>query len=181
MILTVIALKRRSVRKYDPAKGVTKEEIEAIVRFAQEAPSWKNQQTTRYYVAMNQEIIDAVRESFAGAGNFTKTIGVGALIISTFRHNIVGFNREGQPDNDGGNSWGWYDQGMQNAYLLLKAAELGLDTLVIGIRSAEVLRRVCQIPDTETIGAVIAVGHRAEGENPARPPRKELEEILTFL
>lgn len=172
-----IALIRRSIRKYDPEKAVSREELESIVRFAQEAPSWKNKQTSRYHIAITPEQVEAVRSCLAGS-NQQKTEGVGALIVTTFRHTIVGFDREGNPDNEGGNSWGWYDLGLQNAYLLLKAAELGLDTLVIGIRSAEQLRQTLSIPDSETIGAVIAVGHRAEDAQ--RPPRKELDEIVKF-
>ena len=82
------------------------------------------------------------------------------------------------PDNEGGNGWGWYDLGLQNAYLLLKAAELDLDTLVIGIRDADELRALLQIPEDETIGAVIAVGHRVEDVQ--RPPRKALDDIVRF-
>ena len=64
------------------------------------------------------------------------------------------------------------------AYLLLKAAEMNLDTLVIGIRHANQLRALLQIPEDETIGAVIAVGHRVEDAK--RPPRKELDDIARF-
>lgn len=177
MTLNEIAGVRRSIRKYDPSKAVSREELMDIVRFAQEAPSWKNKQTSRYHIAVTPEQVAAVRSCLAGS-NPQKTEGVGALIVTTFRHTIVGFDREGNPDNEGGNSWGWYDLGLQNAYLLLKAAELGLDTLVIGIRSAEQLRQVLGIPETETIGAVIAVGHRAEEAQ--RPPRKELDDIVKF-
>ena len=39
---------RRSVRKYDPNVSVTREQMEELIRAAQEAPSWKNSQTGRY-------------------------------------------------------------------------------------------------------------------------------------
>ena len=38
---------RRSVRKYSPDGKITKEELTAIIKAAQEAPSWKNSQTGR--------------------------------------------------------------------------------------------------------------------------------------
>ena len=177
MTLSEIAGVRRSIRQYDPLKPVTREELLEIVRFAQEAPSWKNKQTSRYHIAVSPQQVAAVRSCLAGS-NQQKTEGAGALIVTSFRHTIVGFDRDGNPDNEGGNSWGWYDLGLQNAYLLLKAAELGLDTLVIGIRSAEQLRQTLGIPDSETIGAVIAVGHRVEDAQ--RPPRKDLAEIVTL-
>ncbi len=176
--LNSIAATRRSIRKYDPTRPVTDAELLEVIRFAQEAPSWKNKQTSRYYVARTPEAITAVRSAFA-TGNFGKTEGVGALVVTTFKHNIVGFNLEGQPDNEGGNGWGWYDLGLQGAYFLLKAAEIGLDTLVIGIRDADILRRMMNIPADETVGAVIAVGHRVE--DAVRPPRIPTEDIAVFL
>lgn len=175
MNLEEIALHRRSIRKYNGA-SVTREQLETLVRFAQEAPSWKNQQTSRYHIVTSPEILAAARECLRGS-NPMKTEGVGALIVTSFKHDIVG-HTHGVPDNEGGNGWGWYDMGLQNAYLLLKAAEMDLDTLVIGIRCAEELRTLLHIPDDETIGAVIAVGHRVEDVQ--RPPRKPLDEILVF-
>lgn len=173
--LNDIALQRRSIRKYD-GRTVTREELETLIRFAQEAPSWKNQQTSRYHIVTSPDIFAAARQCLAGS-NPQKTERAGALIVTSFKHDIVG-HTHGVPDNEGGNGWGWYDLGLQNAYLLLKAAEQGLDTLVIGIRSAEQLRRLLAIPEDETIGAVIAVGHRVEDAQ--RPPRKDLNEIVTF-
>lgn len=40
---------RRSMRNYDAAKKVTKEQVETIINAAILAPSWKNLQTSRYY------------------------------------------------------------------------------------------------------------------------------------
>ena len=39
---------RRSMRNYDAAKKVTKEQVETIINAAILAPSWKNLQTSRY-------------------------------------------------------------------------------------------------------------------------------------
>ena len=41
---------RRTVRKY--SAGVTREQMEELLRAAQEAPSWKNSQTGRYYCCL---------------------------------------------------------------------------------------------------------------------------------
>ena len=48
---------RRSVRKYDPNVSVTREQMEELIRAAQEAPSWKNSQTGRYYCVLSEEIV----------------------------------------------------------------------------------------------------------------------------
>ena len=49
---------RRSVRKYDPNVSVTREQMEELIRAAQEAPSWKNSQTGRYYCVLSEEIVN---------------------------------------------------------------------------------------------------------------------------
>ena len=82
--------------------------------------------------------------------------------------------------NEAGDGWGYYDLGLQNENLLLKAAELGLDTLVMGIRDGEALRELLNIPDSENVVSVIAVGYRGQ-EPPERPKRKELDAVAKFI
>ena len=45
---------RRSIRKYQ-AKPVEPEKIRQMIQAAILAPSWKNSQVTRYYVAQSEE------------------------------------------------------------------------------------------------------------------------------
>ena len=71
------------------------------------------------------------------------------------------------------------DLGLQNAYMILKASELGLDTLIMGIRDSAALRAELNIPENEEIAAVIAVGYRKT--EPHFNPRKDLDEILKFF
>ena len=102
-----------------------------------------------------------------------------ALVVTTFIANRSGFDRSGTPDNECGNGWGFYDLGLHNENFLLKAKELGLDTLVMGIRDAGKIREMLSIPEAETIVAVIAVGYGTE--SPARPKRKQPDDILKFF
>ena len=98
---------RRSVRKYDPNVSVTREQMEELIRAAQEAPSWKNSQTGRYYCVLSEEIVNKIRENcLPGARNAEKSKHA-ALIISTFVHNCAGFQKDGiTPENEIGNGWG---------------------------------------------------------------------------
>lgn len=170
---------RRSVRKYDPNVSVTREQMEELIRAAQEAPSWKNSQTGRYYCVLSEEIVNKIRKNcLPGARNAEKSKHA-ALIVTTFVHNRAGFQTDGTPDNELGNGWGCYDLGLQNENLILKATDLGLSTLIMGLREADKLREILSIPETETIAAVIAVGKAAE--EPTRKPRKSLEEIAKFF
>lgn len=169
---------RRSIRNYDPQQPVTADELRSIVAAAIEAPSWKNSQTARYHAACSPQALEAVRAAMPEF-NQHSVEGAQALIVCTFKHNRAGFERDGSPSNELGNGWGCYDLGLHNAFLLLKAADLGLDTLVLGIRDAAQLRAALQIPEDETIVSIIAVGHRAA--DAPRPKRKEVPDILRLL
>ena len=92
--------------------------------------------------------------------------------------NRAGTTREGQPDNEVGNGWGFYDLGLHNENFVLKAKEIGLDTLIMGIRDEKKIREVLQIPDAETIVAVIALGYGEQ--EPEMPKRKKPEDIVTY-
>ena len=168
---------RRSVRKYSTEKKVTKEQIEEILKAAQLAPTWANSQTGRYYCAVTEEEIKRIGELGLPEINLNNAKGA-ALIVTTFVKGIAGF-REGNPANELGDEWGAYDLGLQNAYLVLKAADIGLDTLIMGIRNSDALREAFSIPEDEEIAAVIAVGYR--DQEPAFRPRKELDEIAKII
>ncbi len=170
---------RRTIRKYAADSEVTREQMEALIRAAQEAPSWKNSETGRYYCVLSREMVDKIRTfCLPGARNAEKSENA-ALIVTTFVYDRAGFQKDGTADNELGNGWGCYDLGLQNENLILKAADMGLSTLIMGLREADKLREILDIPDTETIVAVIAVG-KAD-ESPNRPPRKELDEIARFF
>ena len=167
---------RRSVRSYDPSKAISEAEVRTLLTAVQEAPSWANQEPTKYYVAIGVEnrlaLLDMV------GGNKDRVAGAPVLIVSTFEKGKSGFFR-GQPANEVGDGWGAYDNGLSNAYLVLKARAMGFDTLIMGMRDSDAIRAEFDIPETEAVMAVIALGYRAE--EPSRPARRELDEIVRFL
>ena len=171
-----VIAKRRSVRNFAQEGKVSKKQILDMIKAAQLAPSWKNSQTGRYYVVMEPNKLSQVRACLAPQNQIV-TQNVNALIITTFVKNISGFKSDGAPDNELGNEWGAYDLGLQNALLLLKAADLGIDSIVLGLRDAAQLRQVLAIADDEEVGAVIALGYR-NVQNIPQPKRKDLSEIV---
>lgn len=169
---------RRSVRDFQAEQTVPNTAVEEILHAAQLAPTWKNSQTGRYYVVESPAMLAQVQETCLPAFNQKSSAGAPVLIVTTFVRDVSGYTN-GQPDNELGNEWGAYDLGLQNAYLILKASELGLDTLIMGIRDAQALRQLLRIPENEEVTAVIALGRR-KGE-PIFRPRKPLEEIAQFF
>ena len=168
---------RRSIRDFDSSKEVTEAQVREILTAAQDAPSWANTQSARYYVAITKEKADAVRE-LIGERNKQSTAGAPVFIVSTYARGLSGFFR-GEQTNEIGDGWGAYDNGLNNAYLILKARSMGFDTLIMGMRDSDALRSLLDIPDEETVMSVIALGHRAS--DPVKPTRKPIDEIAKFF
>jgi len=166
---------RRSIRKYDATKKISEGEVRRLMEAVQEAPSWANQQPTKYYVAMSPEKLAAVKELIGG--NKRNVQDAPVLIVSTFERGKSGFFR-GNPANEVGDGWGAYDNGLSNCYLILQARAMGFDTLIMGMRESDKLRDLFTIPDSETVMAVISLGYRAA--EPVQPRHRELNEVVKF-
>ena len=166
---------RRSVRAYNSAAD--HDTLVRILQEARRAPSWKNQQTARCYVVETPETLEDLRASALPSFNQNSSARA-TLIVTTFVRNIVGFNGDA-PVNEVGNGWGAYDLGLHDAFLILAAKNAGYDTLIMGIRDADVIRTKLGIPENEEILSVIAVGKAAE--EPAARTRKPLEEVVRFF
>lgn len=166
MELSELIKTRRSCRKYIEA-SVSNDDINEIIKATLMAPSWKNSETGRYYVATSCEAIEAVYNCLPAFNQVSSKNA--SYIIATFKKGISG---------NGDDNWGSYDLGLQNSYLILKAKELGYDTLIMGLRDEEGLRKYFNIPEDEIMLPVIAIGKK-DGEL-VNKPRKELSEVLVI-
>ncbi len=169
---------RRSVRAYEPGRSVSRETVEAILRAAAKAPSWKNSQTARSYVALSDEAKAKVRAALP-AFNQNNSANASALIVTAFVTKRSGFNRQGEAENELGDEWGAYDLGLRDELLVLAAKEQGLDSLIMGIRDGDALRAALSIPDDQQVVSVIALGYGAT--KPEMPPRKDVAATAAFF
>ncbi|MCI5774546.1 MAG: nitroreductase family protein [Erysipelotrichaceae bacterium] len=176
MELDNVIARRRSVRCFQ-AKPVAKADIEAMIQSAIFAPSWKNLQTTRYAVVMDQERLAQVKACLP-AFNQENVKDAPVLIVTSFVKDMVGFNKQQEAVNELGNGWGCYDCGLHNMQMILKATQLGLGTLIMGIRDGAMLHQVLDIPDDQQIVSVIAVGYY--DKEIEMPKRKTIAEITRF-
>lgn len=176
MELTKAIEERRSIRKYAPCV-VKKEEIEELVRYAQLAPSWKNSQTARFYVALSEEKREEVRCALASF-NYDRTENVGAFIVTTVVHGISGYSKDGEGTHLG-NGFECFDNGLAVENLLLRAYELGYGTLIMGLYDQEKIKEIFEIPNGEDVVVVVALG-KADIDA-EMPPRKEIEDILKMF
>ena len=169
---------RRSIRGYDASKKASKEQIEEIINAAILAPSWKNSQVQRYHVAISEDGIEKVKACLPEF-NANNCEGTSAIIVETIVKKRSGWDKDGTPSTElEHDEWGVYDLGLATENLVLKAADLGLGTLIMGIRDAGKLKEVLAIPENEMVVAVVSVGYpKAKA---TMPKRKAVEDIAVF-
>ena len=167
---------RRSIRDYQ-TKEVSRETILELINAAIKAPSWKNSQVSRYYVT---DTLEKTKEFIPCMAEFNqkRIANAPCVIVSTIVKGRSGFERDGSYTTHLKDGWQYFDNGLQVQNICLKAYELGLGTLIMGIYHEEKIREFFQIPDTEEIVAVIGVGY--PNIKPEMPKRKTAEEITTF-
>lgn len=177
MELDTIINTRRSIRKYKN-QPIEVEKVEMIIKAAVEAESWKNSQTARYHIITSKELLIEFKKTCLSEFNQENCKDAPVLIVSTFIKNRSGFERDGTASNELGNGWGCYDLGIHNQNLILKATELGIGSLIMGIRDEKKIRTLLNIPASEIIVSVIALG--ISDIEPERPKRKNIDEICKF-
>lgn len=177
MELDTIINTRRSIRKYKN-QPIEIEKVKKIIKAAVEAESWKNSQTARYHIITSKELLIEFKKTCLPEFNQENCKDAPVLIVSTFIKNRSGFERDGTASNELGNGWGCYDLGIHNQNLILKATELGIGSLIMGIRNEKKIRTLLNIPASEIIVSVIALG--ISDIEPERPKRKNIDEICKF-
>ncbi|WP_278627111.1 nitroreductase family protein [Thomasclavelia cocleata] len=177
MELDTIINTRRSIRKYKN-QPIEIEKVKKIIKAAVEAESWKNSQTARYHIITSNELLIEFKKTCLPEFNQENCKDAPVLIVSTFIKNRSGFERDGTASNELGNGWGCYDLGIHNQNLILKATELGIGSLIMGIRNEKKIRTLLNIPASEIIVSVIALG--ISDIEPERPKRKNIDEICKF-
>lgn len=172
-----LILKRRSVRNFIK-KEIDDNIILEAINDSTNCPSWKNSQVSRFYLIKNEETINKIN---CALPSFNQESSKNTkLVITTFINNRSGFNKEtGLAESELGNNFGLYDLGLNNAYFILALKNRGLDSLIMGIINEELLRKICNIPTSETIVSVIAVGYSEI--DPIRPKKKNSNDITKIL
>ncbi len=166
--------KRRSIRLYTSGK-IPNEDIESIVHAGEMAPSWKNTQVPRYYAVKSAEMKRKLKECLP-ARNSNNTRNASCFIVICFEKGLSGYAKNGSPDNEVGGNWGYFDCGLACQNMALKAYDMGYGTLVMGVRDEKKIRDLLSVPPSQSITAILAIGHPAI--DPSAPRRKPVKDIL---
>lgn len=172
---------RRSIRKFKD-EAVSREVIDEIVTAASYAPSWKNTQITRYVVVESSEVKAKIAdECVLGFEYNAKTIhGAPQLVVATYVAGRSGFEKDGSYTTSKEDRWENFDAGIAVQTFCLAAHDKGVGTVILGIFDDEKVAEAIGAPKGEKIGALIPIGY-PDGEAPAAPKRKEVEDLLRYL
>jgi nitroreductase len=143
---------RRSIRKYDPSKPVTKEQLDSLLEAAMLAPSARNMRPWEFIAVTKREVLDEIANGNPNAA-MCKTATAAIIVVAVPQTELA---------------IGYYplDCGAATQNILLRAVELDLGACWCGIYPREerisVLRKLFEIPEPKIPFCVIAVGIPAE-------------------
>lgn len=170
--------KRRSIRKFTDKK-ITTELVKEIVDIAAFAPSWKNSQTTRYVLVLDEELKNTIADDcmMNFAFNQNTVNSAPALVVVTTVNKRSGYERDGSFTTSKETHWQSFDAGIATQSLCLAAFEKGLGTVIMGIFDEQKVKETLSIDDSQSVSAIIAIGYA--DESPEAPKRKSADELLT--
>ena len=176
-----VVKERRSIRRFK-AEPVAKKTFEEIVEVARFAPSWKNTQIARYIVVADPEKKASLATPecvFDFKFNLSILESATAIVLLTYIKNRSGFERDGSFSTPNGPTWQNFDAGIAAQTFCLAAQDKGVGTVILGYFDEAAIREKVDIPEDQSIGAVIACGYPDEA--PVAPKRKEVSELVTFV
>ncbi len=169
---------RRSVRKYTETK-VDRSLIEEIVEVSRWAPSWANFQVARYTIVDSRDLIEQIHER--GVQGFTYNMKTlkntkGLIVLSYIKGKSGSLNGKGAAEGKS-SAWEMFDAGIACQTFCLAAHAKGVGTCIFGIIDDKVIAEIIDLPDDESVAAIITYGFE-DGEHAAPTQRAEVGEIL---
>ena len=145
--------RRWSGRAFDPTRGVTMEQITALLEAARWAPSCYGDQPWHYIVYDQKRDRSAWEQALSclAEGNQTWAESAPLLFLAVARQRFR--------TNERDNRWAQYDTGSASISLCLQATSMGLMAHQMGGFDADKIADVSSLPAEVTAMAVIAVGY----------------------
>jgi len=167
--------KRRSIRRFTDYY-VPDEEILAVIEAARLAQSWANTQVWEFIVVRDREIIQKITSAYSETNPSRKCSNdASALIIACAKTGVSG--SKGGHDVTKYPTWFMFDMGIAVQNLCLRAHEMGLGTVVVGLMDHDRCKKVLEIPEGYEVVVAIPIGKPATTPKDG-PPRKELKSFV---
>jgi len=151
--MTEVIKNRRSVRKFDSTKAVTKEQLNQLLEAAMLAPSACNTRPWEFIAVTNREILDEIPK----VHHYAQMIKTATAAII-----VVAIPQEAELPK------GFFPQdcGAATQNILLEAEAMGLGTCWCGVypkpEKMETISKMFNIPGPRIPFCLIAIGHKDE-------------------
>ena len=170
-----IAEARQSCRKYNPAREVEREKLDAILEMARIAPSACNGQPYHITVCRGDKA-KAVAEACMGMG-MNKFAADAPIMLVISEEAYVKTAALGSKLK--GIDYRSIDIGIVAAYITAEATAHGLGTCILGWLDDGKIRKVCGLE--RQVHLVITLGYAADDDTMRTKRRKDISELVTEI
>ena len=171
---------RRAFRSLAPVE-ITEELVRDLARCAQLAPSCNNNQPARFVFVWEPDMLEKMKQAFSKGNEWCYADSMVIAVFTKKETDCVIRDRE----------YYLFDTGLQTAFLILRATELGLVAHPIAGFSPKKVRETLGIPDEMQVITLVNVGRHADAISPVlsekqveseknRPERLPLEQVAFF-
>ena len=166
---------RRSVRKFTD-HYVSDEEIKILLQAAQWAPSWSNTQCWEFIAIRDRELIKKVVETYSETNPSRKcSESASVLIACCARRDLPGYkNGEKTTSLD---SWFMFDMGIAVQNIALRAHDIGLGTVVVGLFDHIKCAELLNVKTPYELVCILPIGQPVEFKKEG-PRRREVSDFL---
>jgi nitroreductase len=156
---------RRAYRSLAPTP-ITEELVRDLARCAQLAPSCNNNQPARFVFVWEPQMLEKMKPVFNRGNVWCHADSMVVAVCAEKEADCLIHDRE----------YYLFDTGLQTAFLILRATELGLAAHPIAGYSPKAVREVLGIPDSMQVIALVNVGKHADTISPVLSPKQVEQE-----
>ena len=171
MEFSELVSKRYSCKSYDPERKVPDELLNRVLEAGRLAPTAKNLQEQRIYVAQSDEALAKVD------GLTPCRYGAPTVIVVAFDAENVFVYPGGERDS------GVEDATIVATHMLLAAADAGLDSCWVNFFDPKAAADAFDLPENEEVLMLLDMGYAAPDAGPLPPhsSRKPLDHTVAFI
>jgi len=162
---------RRSVRKFTDYI-VTEEEIKQLMHAAQWAPSWSNTQCWEFVIIRDKDLIQKIAGTYSETNPAKKCSESASVLIACCAKSDLPVYRDGVKRTKF-DSWYMFDLGIAVQNIWLKAHDLGLGTVVVGLMDHAKCAELLDVKAPYELVCILPVGKPVELKKEG-PRRREI-------
>lgn len=167
---------RRSVRNFEE-KNLSEDQIKQILEAVQWAQSWANTQCWEVIVVKDNETKVKLQETLPKTNPATRAmVEAPVVFVLCGKLQAAGYYK-GQVTTKFGD-WFMFDLGIAAQNLCLRAHDLGLGSVIVGLFDHNKAKEILGVPDGYEVVVMIPVGYPAKV--PSAPKRKEISEFTHY-